>query len=162
MLKIGVISDTHLDKVSDEFKNIIKMVFHDIDMIIHSGDMTSRAVYDYFSNWDLRAVRGNMDGFDLSDILPEKRIEVMGGKRIGIIHGRGSPYGLENLVFKEFQNVDIIVFGHSHIPFHKKRGNVEMFNPGAFKGSPGQVGTVGLIEIDDAVSFRHIEIKGEK
>jgi putative phosphoesterase len=162
MLKIGVISDTHLDRVSDEFKNIIKKVFHDVDMIIHSGDMTSRAVYDYLSNWDLKAVRGNMDDFDLWDILPEKRVEEIGGKRMGIIHGRGSPYGLSNLVFKEFQHVDIIVFGHSHVPFHKRKGNVEMFNPGAFKGSPGQAGTVGLIEIGDAINFKHIEIIGEK
>ena len=158
MLKIGVISDTHLDKVSDEFKNIIKMVFHDIDMIIHSGDMTSRAVYDYFSNWDLRAVRGNMDDFDLSDILPEKRVEEIGGKKIGIIHGRGSPYGLSDLVFKEFQYVDIIIFGHSHVPFHKRKGNVEMFNPGAFKGSPGQAGTIGLIEIGEEVRLTHIKV----
>ena len=158
MLKIGVISDTHLDKVSDEFKNIIKMVFHDIDMIIHSGDMTSRAVYDYFSNWDLRAVRGNMDDFDLSGILPEKRVEEIGGKKIGIIHGRGSPYGLSDLVFKEFQYVDIIIFGHSHVPFHKRKGNVEMFNPGAFKGSPGQAGTIGLIEIGEEVRLTHIKV----
>jgi putative phosphoesterase len=152
MLKIGVISDTHLDRVSDEFKNIIERVFHDVDMIIHSGDMTSRAVYDYLSDWDLKAVRGNMDGFDLWD-LPVKRVEEIGGKRIGIIHGRGLPYGLSNLVFKEFQHVDIIVFGHSHVPFHKRKGNVEMFNPGAFKGFPGQAGTVGLIEIDREIIF---------
>ena len=159
MLKIGVISDTHLDRVPDEFKNIIRRVFHDVDMIIHSGDMTNRAVYDYLSNWDLKAVRGNMDDFDLRDILPEKRVEEIGGKRIGIIHGRGSPYGLSNFVFKEFQDVDIIIFGHSHVPFHMKKGNVEMFNPGAFKGSPGRSGTVGLIEIDDAVSFKHVEVR---
>lgn len=158
MLKIGVISDTHLDIVSDEFKNIIKMVFHDVDMVIHSGDMTSRAVHGYLSNWDLKAVRGNMDDFGLRDILPEKRVEEIGGKRIGIIHGRGSPYGLEHLVFKEFQDVDIIIFGHSHIPLHKKKGDVEMFNPGAFKGSSGQTGTVGLIEIGEKVRFTHIEV----
>jgi uncharacterized protein len=161
MLKIGVISDTHLDRVPDEFKDIMKRVFHDVDMIIHSGDMTSRAVYDYLSNWGLKAVRGNMDDFDLRDILPEKRVEEIGGKRIGIIHGRGSPYGLSNFVFKEFQDVDIIIFGHSHVPFHMKTGNVEMFNPGSFKGFSGQAGTVGLIEIGEEVSFKHIEIIGE-
>jgi hypothetical protein len=158
MLKIGVISDTHLDRVPDEFKNIIGRVFHDVDMIIHSGDMTNRAVYDYLSNWELKAVRGNMDDFDLRDILPEKRVEEIGGKRIGIIHGRGSPYGLSNFVFKEFQDVDIIIFGHSHVPFHMKKGNVEMFNPGAFKGSPGRSGTVGLIEIDRDIRFTHLEL----
>ena len=159
MLKIGVISDTHLDRVSDETKNIIERVFRDVDMIIHSGDMTSRAVYDYLSNWDLKAVKGNMDDFGLRDILPEKRVEEIGGKSIGIMHGRGSPFGLSDLVFNELQDVDIIVFGHSHVPFHKRKGNVEMFNPGAFMGSPGQAGTVGLIEIGDTLTFRHIELR---
>ena len=159
MLKIGVISDTHLGRVTDEFKNIIMKYFNDVDMIIHSGDMTGRAVYEYLSNWDLKAVRGNMDDFDLRDMLPEKRVEEIGGKKIGIIHGRGSPYGLNDLVFKEFQDVDIIIFGHSHVPFHKKNGNVEMFNPGAFKASYGQSGTVGMVEIDDVLTFRHIELK---
>ena len=158
MVKIGVISDTHLDRVSDEFKNVMEKIFHDADMIIHSGDMTSRTVYDYLSNWDLRAVRGNMDDFDLRDILPEKRVEEIGGKRIGIIHGRGLPYGLSNLVFKEFQHVDIIVFGHSHVPFRKRKGNVEMFNPGAFKGSSGQAGTFGMIEIGEEVRLTHIKV----
>jgi len=43
-----------------------------VDIIIHAGDMVSRAIYDYLCNWDLRAVKGNMDDFDLDNILREK------------------------------------------------------------------------------------------
>jgi hypothetical protein len=159
MIKIGVISDTHLDRVTDEFKDNIVKYFNDADMIIHSGDMTVRAVYEYLSNWNLKAVRGNMDDFDLRDILPEKRVVEISGIKIGIMHGRGSPNGLSSLVFKEFRGVDIIVFGHSHIPFHGKNGNVEMFNPGSYKGSYGQPGSLGMVEIGNDLKFRHIELK---
>jgi len=159
MLKIGVISDTHLERVTHDFQHVIEKFFNGVDMIIHSGDMVSRNVYDYLSNWEIKAVCGNMDNFELHHILPDKRVEEIGGKKIGIIHGWGSPYGLSDLVYKEFQGVDIIVFGHSHTPFHKKKGNVELFNPGAFKALHGQPGTLGMIEIDDVLTFRHIEIK---
>lgn len=159
MVKLGIISDTHLGIISDEFSNSIKSVFKDVDVIIHSGDMTSLSVYDYLSFWDIRAVRGNMDEPELKHILPEKRVEEIEGKRIGVIHGRGSPYGLSDLVFKEFQHVDIIIFGHSHIPFYEKKGDVEMFNPGAYKAGYGQPGTVGIIEIGNTVRFRHVKIR---
>ena len=159
MVKLGIISDTHLNRVTDEFSNTIKNIFREVDLIIHAGDMTSLFVYDYLSNWNISAVRGNMDDLDLQNILPEKRIEEIEGRRIGMIHGRGSPYGLGNLVFNEFQDVDIIIFGHSHIPFYEKKGKVEMFNPGSYKGLSGQSGTVGIIEIDDSLRFEHIQVR---
>ncbi|MBA4391557.1 MAG: hypothetical protein C0399_11570, partial [Syntrophus sp. (in: bacteria)] len=76
-------------------------------MIFHAGDMTAIEVYDYLSGWKLKSVQGNMDEFNIKSILPDKRVEVIEGKRIGIMHGRGSPNGIENLVLKEFQDVDV-------------------------------------------------------
>lgn len=151
MLKIGVISDTHLNRVTDHFKREMERLFKDVKVIIHAGDMTSLAVYDYLSNWELKAVRGNMDDYELMITLPEKRIEVIGGKRIGIIHGRGAPYGIEDMIFREFAgaDLDLIIFGHSHMPVNTLRQNVVMFNPGAFSVTSRGGGKVGLIEIDE-------------
>ena len=159
-MKIGVLSDTHLTSVTEDFKKMLKGQFSDVDVIIHGGDMTSIAVYDYLSNWNLKAVRGNMDDHDLGALLPVKRIETIMGKRIGIIHGRGSPHTIEDVVSGEFRDVDIIVFGHSHVPANMKRGGVAMFNPGSYRGSYSHKGTVGMIEIDKGgeITFRHIEV----
>lgn len=157
-MKIGVLSDTHLTSVTEDFKKMLKGQFSDVDVIIHGGDMTSIAVYDYLSNWDLRAVRGNMDDYDLGALLPVKRIETIMGRRIGMIHGRGSPHTIEDVVFGEFRDVDIIVFGHSHVPANVRRAGVLMFNPGSYRGSYSHKGTVGIMEIGDEVTFRHIEI----
>lgn len=157
-MKIGVLSDTHLTSVTEDFKKMLKKQFGDVDMIIHGGDMTSVAVYDHLSNWELRAVRGNMDDYELEALLPVKRVELIMGKKIGIIHGRGSPHTIEDVVFGEFKDIDIIVFGHSHVPANVRRGGVIMFNPGSYRGSYLHKGTVGIIEIGNEITFRHIEV----
>jgi len=157
MTRTGILSDTHLTKVGEDFKRILRTLFHGVDMIIHAGDMTSMEVYDYLSNWRLRAVRGNMDEFNLTALLPDKRIEEIEGKRIGIMHGRGSPYGIEDLVLNEFTEVDVIIFGHSHIPLNTVKKGTFLFNPGSFKGTYGHPGTVGIMEIDGGIKARHLK-----
>jgi hypothetical protein len=157
-MKIGILSDTHLANITEVFSTSMKTVFGDVDMIIHAGDMTGIAVYYYLSHWELKAVRGNMDDYELRGLLPEKRIEEIAGRRIGIIHGRGSPQGIEDVVLQEFQGVDVVIFGHSHVPLEVKRGNVLLFNPGSFRGTYSHRGTVGIMEIDEMITFRHIEV----
>lgn len=154
MKKIGVLSDTHLSRPTDDFKATISKVFSGVDLIIHAGDMTGLSVHDFLSNWDLRAVAGNMDDFDLRAVVPEKRIEEISGKRIGIMHGRGSPFGLEQLVLRELEGVDVIVFGHSHIPHTAVKGDVHLINPGSYRSSR----TVGILEIDDVINFNLLKI----
>jgi putative phosphoesterase len=154
MKTIGILSDTHLGRPTDDFKSSLGKHFANVDMIIHAGDMTGSLVHEFLSNWDLRAVAGNMDDYDLRAIVPEKRVEEIEGKRIGIVHGRGSPVGLEQFVIRQFEDVDIIVFGHSHIPFSAMRGNICLINPGSYKTSR----TMGVLEIGDEVSFRILEL----
>jgi len=158
-MKIGILSDTHLTNITEDFKETMKRVFDGVDMIIHAGDMTGISVFNYLSNWELKAVRGNMDDFDLHSMLPEKRIENIMGKNIGIIHGKGPPGGIENVVLREFQHVDLIIFGHSHIPLETKKGGVLLFNPGSYRRSNSYRGTVGIMEITDNITLRHIEVE---
>jgi uncharacterized protein len=159
MVKIGILSDTHLDRATDSFKSAIKTIFSDVDIIIHAGDMIGMGVYEYLSNWELKAVRGNMDNHDLRSILPDKRIEEIHGKKIGIIHGKGPPYFVETFVSNEFDGVDAIIFGHSHVPCHVKKGNIVMFNPGSFRKPFTPPGTAGIMEIsDNEIMFRLLEV----
>lgn len=155
MKRIGIISDTHLNRPTDDFKSTISKYFADVDMIIHAGDMTGRLVHDFLANWDLRAVAGNMDDYDLSAILPDKRVEEIEGRKIGITHGRGSPLWLEQFVLGNFDDVDIIIFGHSHIPLSAKRGRIHLFNPGSYKSNS----TMGILRLGDEISFNLIEVK---
>ena len=159
MIRIGILSDTHLTVVSPGLRNLLDTVFRDVDAILHAGDMTSMEVYDYLARFDLRAVRGNMDDFDLKAILPETRIEEWEGKKVGIIHGRGGPYGIEDLVLREFHGVDVVVFGHSHVPLNTAREGTLLFNPGSFRGSSRHPGSVGVMEIDETIRLRHVKVE---
>ncbi len=157
-MKIGILSDTHLTAPASDFRRVVESCFADVDMIIHAGDMTGRGVFDYLSNWNLKAVRGNMDDFDLFDILPTTRVEEIMGQRVGIIHGKGPPEGIEDVVLRGFDDVDIIIFGHSHVPVQMTKRGVLLFNPGSYHGRYGYKGSVGIAEIDKTVTFRHIEL----
>ncbi len=158
-MKIGVISDTHLTHPTDNFRKNMREFFANVEVVLHAGDMTSSSVLDFLSNWDVRAVRGNMDDYDLRASLPEQRIEAIAGKRIGIMHGWGSPAGLEDRVFNSFSDVDIVVFGHSHVPLKAAKRGVTLFNPGSYRGGYAGKGTVGIIEITGEVTFRHIAVE---
>ena len=159
MTRLGILSDTHIDRPTDSFRSVVEAAFLNVDMVIHAGDMTGVEVYEYLSQWNLRAVRGNMDCQELRVILPEKRVEEVEGKRIGVVHGYGSPYGLESFACNQFAEVDIVVFGHSHMPLYTKLGKTVLFNPGSLRKPHNPPGTVGIIEIinGDAV-FKHVNV----
>lgn len=159
MIRIGVISDTHLTKVTEDFQGMMERLFARVDYLIHAGDIIRPEVYEYLSRWEIIAVRGNMDDKELWDVLPRTRVETIGGKRIGIIHGAGSWYHIESYILMQFSDdLDLIVFGHSHIPFYKKEGTRELFNPGALMRPLSEQKTVGIIEIENEIVCRHIPV----
>ncbi len=56
------------------------------------------------------------------------------GFRIGVAHGEGSPFGIENRLLYMFENdnVDLIIFGHTHVPFWGGEiSGIRFLNPGS-------------------------------
>ena len=156
-MRIGILSDTHLSHATEYFKEKTKELFDGIDILIHAGDMTGVHIFEYLAGrWDVRGVRGNMDDYELYSLLPEKRIEDIVGRKIGIIHGKGSPHGIEERVFSEFDSVDMIVFGHSHVPFEAVQNGTVLFNPGSFSRNRSGRGSAGIIEIGDTIRCLHV------
>ncbi|RLB06334.1 MAG: metallophosphoesterase [Deltaproteobacteria bacterium] len=161
MMKIGVISDTHLPSVTKQFKDLVNDRFADCQMVVHAGDFTSPEVYYYLNEMtsgNLIAVCGNMDPLELRNFLPEKRIFEVMGVKIGLIHGWGAPYDLEERIKGVFHadRVQCIIYGHSHNGANHKRGEILFFNP----GSPtdryyAKVNSIGYLSIQGG------EIKGE-
>lgn len=155
-MKIGVIADTHLEAPSPELERLATGLFGDADLVVHAGDIRTEAVLEVFGGKELVAVRGNNDAGPLGDRLPEERVFEAGGHRIGVTHGRGWPPGLPGRVRRRFEDVDCIVFGHSHRPFNERRGGVLLFNPGAFCGGLFALGrrSAGILRVGR-------EIRGE-
>ncbi|MBW2614897.1 MAG: metallophosphoesterase family protein [Deltaproteobacteria bacterium] len=151
-MKIGVISDTHLGRVTREFEQIYDRYLSDKDLILHAGDITSTVIVDFLSRKDFHGVYGNMDPYDVRDMLPDKKVIELGPYRLGLIHGGGPSAGLEGRVWSEFQNVDVIVYGHSHKAVNHVREGVLVFNPGTASGfSSSGIHSIGILELGDTI-----------
>jgi len=154
MKTIGVMSDTHLQKVDENFSRLFKEggVLRHYDTLIHAGDFTSSDVLDYLeARFLFYGVQGNMDEGAIRERLPLKKIIEIDGVRIGMIHGWGAPFHLERRVYDFFNDptLDCIVFGHSHIPFCEFKGKTLMFNPGSYKGRwPFKERSIGRLIIE--------------
>jgi putative phosphoesterase len=159
MLKIGILSDTHLKRPDDKLEEICQKYLFDADIVIHTGDYVSIEVVEFLNRDNFYGVRGNMDSHEVKKILPDKRVIEAGSHRIGIIHGWGSKDGLEEKIMGEFRDVDIIVYGHSHSAANHIKDGILFFNPGAAIGySMSGPHTIGILEIDDMVKGKILNI----
>ncbi len=151
-MKIGVISDTHLKGVSSQLIDIYQEYFSDVDMIIHAGDLVSIEVVDFLSQKPLHIVQGNMDSLEVKERFPEKRIVEVSGFRLGVIHGWGSPFGIESRIRSEFNDANVIIYGHSHRSANHIDKGVIFFNPGTADGlSIDGSNSIGILDIGETV-----------
>jgi len=151
MIRIGVISDTHINRPEPLIDEIIGKHFQTVDMFIHTGDMVWFEVLDslYATGKPVHAVSGNMDPVEVKSRYPVKKIIEVEGMRIGMIHGWGSPNGIIKRIMGEFSDVGAIVYGHTHQPFSEFEEGIFFFNPGSPTDSRfTNAGTVGIIEVD--------------
>ena len=155
-MKIGVLSDTHVNSLDAGMvlaRKLMSGPFADVDIIIHAGDHIHPDLDSCFYPLPWYGVRGNMDR--AQDTLPDKRILSLADKKIGMVHGWGSPYGIETRVMDLFAgfSLDVLVFGHSHRPVCYKVGQVLLFNPGSptdRRAAPYH--TVGILDLGADVS----------
>ena len=104
-----------------------------VELIVHAGDFVEVSGLD-----DLRAigppvagVQGNVDSAEIRRRLPtELRLEV-GGSVLGVVHDAGPRRGRIERLRRRFPESGAVVFGHSHIPLHKRSGHFQIFNPGS-------------------------------
>lgn len=161
-MKIIVISDTHQEGLVELPDKLIEAI-KDSDMVIHAGDFVDLKVLEALRaiSKEVKAVCGNMDGEELRKILPEKDIFKIGKYKIGIMHGSGAPSNLVGVLSESFKNdnLDLIIFGHSHTAFNEKIGNTIFLNP----GSPvdkifAKYNSYGLIEINGKIETKIVKL----
>ncbi len=132
---IGVVSDTHLLSHRLTLPKTLVEGLADAELIIHAGDFCDWGVYELLEQLaPVEAVAGNNDPGTIVKRLGQKKIITAGGKQIGIVHGDGGFRGsTPDRAFHSFEpdEVDVIVFGHSHVPFAEERQGVLLFNPGS-------------------------------
>jgi putative phosphoesterase len=147
-MRVAVLADTHVNTIEDLPEKIIDAL-STVDLIIHAGDFTDvQLLRDLEELRKVKAVQGNLDSRELKAMLPVKQIVEIMNKRIGITHGSGSPWGIEERVRKVFEadRIDILVYGHSHQPQNKVIKDILFLNPGKATDS------FGILTIDGGVN----------
>lgn len=158
-MKIGVLSDTHLNRVTEELREIYDKHLADKDIILHAGDIGSIEVVDFLKRKEFHGVHGNMDPSDVKNVLPEKMEIKIGQYNLGLIHGHRHPYGQEDRILSEFNDVDIIIYGHSHRAVNHEKEGVLFFNPGTATGfSSRDFNSIGILELGDTIRGEIIEL----
>ncbi len=153
MIRIGILSDTHLTQPTELFRRQAATSFAGVDMILHAGDLTDLSILEVFAGTEVHAVCGNMCCGSVRQILPSKKVIQAGAFAIGLIHGLPGPRNFEEQLLREFDDVDCIVYGHTHLPVCHSLGPILIMNPGSFSRTSrfGAAGTFGILEIGDTI-----------
>lgn len=163
-MKIGVIADTHVNHISDLPTSLINTLSR-MDMIIHLGDFhTESLVNDLKEITDFHGVAGNHDAHIPG--LPEKEVVNVNGKKIGIVHGHGCvfPFGFKWGLLSQFeQQVDAILYGHTHSARNTMDDNILFFNPGSVIGRfPAMHRSYGILTVDEDITSEIITLEEKK
>lgn len=150
MTTLGVLADTHIpDQVPELNPKIIK-IFHQagVDAILHAGDVSvPRVLQELEQVAPVHAVRGNRDIFYLRNLPFQVQLDFT-GVSIGMAHGHGTltRYMIDKIhrfingrydkkylqrMLQTFPEVDVIVFGHLHVPYNLHLDGKLLFNPGS-------------------------------
>jgi putative phosphoesterase len=149
---VAVLADTHAPRFWKSLPPRVAEHLHDVDLILHAGDVCTADVLDDLSAFaPVVAVLGNNDGAEVAAWGADERTElVVAGVRIGMVHDSGPARGRESRLRSLFPSCDVVVFGHSHIPWDTESGGQRLFNPGSPTDRRRQPqGTMGHIAISD-------------
>ncbi|MFV0132248.1 metallophosphoesterase family protein [Streptomyces sp. HMX87] len=133
-MRLLLMSDTHLPKRAKELPAPLLAEVPHADVVVHAGDWVDTATLDLLECHSRRlvAVYGNNDGPDLRARLPEVAYADLGGLRFGVVHETGPAKGREARCAARFPELDVLVFGHSHIPWDTTAGTgLRLLNPGS-------------------------------
>jgi uncharacterized protein len=126
-VKVGLISDTH-----GKLRNNVLDVFAGVDVILHAGDIGSLDIITTLEAIaPVHAVHGNTDDFEVRARYGESVMVELAGINFAIAHGHlfGSPN--PKLLRVAFPQVDVIIYGHTHVPLVDRSAQPMVINPGA-------------------------------
>jgi putative phosphoesterase len=132
-VKLLLLADTHVPLRARDLPAQVWTAVDEADLVVHAGDWVVPELLDRLGARAARllAVWGNNDGPELRSRLPEVATETVEGVRIGVVHETGSSRGREARMRAEHPGLDLLVFGHSHIPWDTAADGLRLLNPGS-------------------------------
>ncbi|UOR10761.1 metallophosphoesterase family protein [Halobacillus amylolyticus] len=162
-MRIIVVSDTHMPKKAKQLPTRLIEELYSANLIVHLGDWQTVEIYKQLSEFaQVIGVYGNVDEDDIKEIAPRRIVTEWGGFKVGIVHGHGEKKTTEKRVMEEFEGeeLDLILFGHSHLPILKFVKKTMLFNPGSATDKRSlPYYSFGVITIEDDVCAEHIFYK---
>jgi putative phosphoesterase len=133
-MKLVLTADTHVPKRARDLPEPLWRAIDAADVVVHAGDWVDVTLLDQLERRAARliGVYGNNDGPPLRARLPEVARVSLDGLRLAVIHETGPAAGRERRCAERFPADDVLVFGHSHIPWDSVApGGLRLLNPGS-------------------------------
>jgi putative phosphoesterase len=133
-VRLLLMSDTHVPLRAKALPAPLLAELPLADVVFHAGDWVDTATLDLLESRSRRliAVHGNNDGPGLRARLPEVAYAELEGVRFAVVHETGPAQGRETRCAARFGGTDVLVFGHSHIPWDTTApSGLRLLNPGS-------------------------------
>ena len=154
-MRLVVLADTHWPKRCLDLPDSVWDAVATADLVVHAGDWVEPGLLDWLEGRSstLLACWGNNDGPELRRRLPEVARAELQGVRIAVVHETGPATGREARADRDHPDVDLLVFGHSHIPWDTTTpSGMRLLNPGSPTDRRRQpAGTFLIVELADGV-----------
>ena len=133
-MRLLLISDTHIPKRARDLPVPVWAAVDEADVVVHAGDWVDVSTVDALEARAARpiGVYGNNDGPALRARMPEIATATLDGVRLAVVHETGDAKGRELRCAARFPDTDVLVFGHSHIPWDTTAPTgLRLLNPGS-------------------------------
>ncbi|MEZ5132882.1 MAG: metallophosphoesterase [Mycobacterium sp.] len=133
-MRLVLISDTHIPPRARDLPAPLWAAVETADVVVHAGDWVDVEVLERLEQRSARLIGcwGNNDGPELRSRLPERADVTLAGVRFTVVHETGAAAGREARMARAYPDTDVLVFGHSHIPWDTTAPNgLRLLNPGS-------------------------------
>jgi putative phosphoesterase len=159
--RLVIVSDTHVPQRARGIPDALWQAIDAADVVLHAGDWNSIPLLDAFEARAARliGVRGNNDGPEFAGRLPEVAAAELDGIAVTVVHDSGQADGRERRMDARFPGVDVLVFGHSHIPWDTTTpAGMRLLNPGSPTDKRRQPTGTFLTAVADGGVLRDVEL----
>ena len=132
-VRLLLIADTHVPRRARDLPHQVWEEVDRADLVVHAGDWVEAALLARLEERsDVLGCWGNNDGAELRRRLPEVGRRELEGVRLAVVHETGPRAGREQRCATAYPDTDVLVFGHSHIPWDSVTDTgLRLLNPGS-------------------------------
>jgi putative phosphoesterase len=133
-VRLLLLADTHIPRRARDLPAQVWAAVAKADVVLHAGDWVAPELLDALTARaaQLVACWGNNDGPVLRSRLPERADALLEGLHFTVTHEAGAAAGREARMSRLYPDSDVLVFGHSHIPWDTTSSTgLRLLNPGS-------------------------------